>query len=76
MLKIERYDESQGAKIAFLMCYAMFSIFFMVIIHFVVLIYGWGLSVHSWGWMIFFWVACVIVTMIKDAAIKAINEVS
>jgi len=76
MLKVERYDEAEGAKTAFLMCYAMFSIFFMVVMHFVILMKGWGLSIHSWSWMIFFWVACVIVTIIKDIAIKAINKAS
>ena len=73
-MKINRYDESEGAKLVFVALWAVFTIIFAIVMHFVVMIKGWGLSVQSWGWLIFLGICCVVLGVIKGKVINFIKE--
>jgi len=73
-MKINRYDEAEDAKLVFVGLWAVFTIIFAIVMHFVIMIKGWGLSVQSGGWLIFLMICCVITGVIKGKVINFIKE--
>ena len=71
---ISRHSDADGAKAMFACAYGLFLFVFAIIMHFVIMYKGWGLSVKSWGWCIFLWIVSGIVTSIKDSIVKFIKS--
>jgi hypothetical protein len=67
--------ESETAKVILGVVLFLFSIVFIVVMHFVIFYKGWGLSVVSWPWLIFLWIMAGIVNMVKDWAHKAVKKI-
>ena len=73
----ERYaknPEEQLPKIIFAISFFVLYLLVVVITHFVIMYKGWGLSVQSWGWMIFLWLTAGLVGGIKQTIHSAINK--
>ncbi len=73
-MKIIRDNDSDGAKIAFVFLMLALTYVTSIIMYFVILIKGWGMSVQSWAWMISIWICMVIVNGFKDSIVKFIKE--
>lgn len=76
MSKMSRtsYDDADMAKCLFAIISGVALVFGAIIMHFVIMIKGWGLSIESWGWMIFLWFCIILVATIKDKILKFIKK--
>ena len=61
-------------KLAFITISSVLVAFIGVVMHFVIMYNGWGLSVKSWCWMLFLWALIGINCSIKDYIVKKIKQ--
>jgi hypothetical protein len=73
--RFQANPEQEIPKIIFATCAFVFYLLVVFIMYFVIMYKGWGLSVQSWGWMIFLWLINLIVGGISQVAKTAVKKV-
>ena len=69
-----KFDEAAEVKAVFMALWVLVTIIVAIIMHFVIMYKGWGLTVQSWGWLISLWLCATCVTVTQNKIVNFIKK--